>query len=117
MICIVNSMLSNWGRWAVRGNDGGVGYPKMSPMFNNMPKGDSYSSHVFWVDQDILDTDKAINRLEPSDRIVCIEVYQKGGPVGEICARLNLAKRTYYDRLHRIHNELMGHINDISCGL
>ena len=116
MIVYINGLLVKWGHWASRGKDGGVGYPSMSPMFNNMPKGDSYSSHVVWTDPDISDTDTAVNRLQSDDRIICIEMYQKGGKSKDIYTRLNMAQRTFYDRVHRIHNELMGHLNDISCG-
>lgn len=117
MIYVVNSMLVKWGNWASRGRDGGVGYPSISPMFNNMPKGDSYSSHIFWTDQDILDTDKAVNRLEPEDRVICIEMYQIGGKTKDIYERRNIPRQRFYERLHRIHNDIMGHLNDISAGI
>lgn len=122
IILVVNHMLCNWGRWSARQRDGGNGYPKMSPMFNHMPKGNAYESHCPDVDKDLLDTDAAIKRLERTDRVLCIEIYQVGGSGREIAKRLNMSQAGYIRSvmrvdLPRIHRELMGHLNDISAGM
>lgn len=122
IILVINHLLCNWGRWAARQHDGGNGYPRMSPMFNHMPKGNSYESHCPDINQDVLDTDAAIKRLERSDRVICIEMYQIGGSGREIARRMRIEQSTYVRKtmridLPRIHRELMGHLNDISAGL
>lgn len=122
IILVINHLLCNWGRWAARQHDGGNGYPRMSPMFNHMPKGNSYESHCPEINQDLLDTDTAIKRLERSDRVICIEVYQIGGSGREIARRMRMCHSTYIRKtmrvdMPRIHRELMGHLNDISAGL
>lgn len=122
IILVVNHMLCSWGRWSARQRDGGNGYPRMSPMFNHMPKGNAYESHCPDVDQDLLDTDEAIKRLEQKDRVLCIEIYQVGGSGRAIAKRLNMSQMSYIRNvmrvdLPRIHRELMGHLNDISAGL
>lgn len=122
IILHINHLLCAWGRWSARQLDGGNGYPCVSPMFNDMPKGDAYQSHCLNVDQDQVDTDGAIQRLDQRDKILCIEIYQIGGSTREIASRLGMARTTYQRNvlrmdLPRIHRELMGHLNDISAGL
>lgn len=122
IILVINHMLCNWGRWAARQHDGGNGYPRTSPMFNHMPKGNAYESHCPDLDQDLLDTDEAVKKLQRSDRVLCIEIYQIGGSGREIAKRLHMCQSTYVRKvmridLPRIHRELMGHLNDLSAGL
>ena len=122
IILVINHMLCNWGRWAARQHDGGNGYPRMSPMFNHMPKGNAYESHCPNIDQDLLDTDEAIKRLKQEDRVFCIEIYQIGGSGRDIAKRMNIEQSAYVRKvmrveIPRIHRELMGHLNDISAGL
>lgn len=122
VILVIDHMLCNWGRRSARQRDGGNGYPRTSPMFNHMPKGNAYESHCPDIDQDLLDTDEAIKRLERKDRVLCIEIYQIGGSCRVIADRLRMPKTTYFRKvigieLPRIHRELMGHINDISAGV
>lgn len=118
----IDHLLCAWGRWSARQRDGGNGYPRISPMFNDMPKGDAYESHCPNIEQDQLDTDTAISRLDQPDRAICVEIYQVGGSSREIAGRMGMP-RTSYDRkvlriaLPRIHRELMGHLNDISAGM
>jgi len=122
IIVVINHMLCNWGRWAARQHDGGNGYPRTSPMFNHMPKGNAYESHCPDLDQDLLDTDEAVKKLQRPDRVLCIEIYQIGGSTREIASRIGMARTTYERNvlrmdLPRIHRELMGHLNDISAGI
>ena len=91
-------------------------------MFNHMPKGNAYESHCPDLDQDLLDTDEAVKKLQRSDRVLCIEIYQIGGSGREIAKRLHMCQSTYVRKvmridLPRIHRELMGHLNDLSAGL
>lgn len=122
IILHINHLLCAWGRWSARQHDGGNGYPRMSPMFNSMPKGDAYESHCLNIDLAQLDTDKAIRRLNQQDRVICIEIYQIGGSTREIASRIGIPRTTYERNvlridLPRIHHELMGHLNDISAGI
>lgn len=122
IILVIDHMLCNWGRWSARQRDGGNGYPRMSPMFNHMPKGNAYESHCPDIDQDLLDTDEAIKRLEPKDRVLCIEIYQVGGSGRAIASRMRIDQNRWVRQvmrvdLPRVHRELMSHLNDISAGV
>lgn len=122
IILHINHLLCAWGRWSARQLDGGNGYPRSSAMFNHMPRGDAYESHCPNLDQDQLDTDAAINRLNRKDSAICIEIYQIGGSSREIASRMGMPRTTYERNvlridLPRIHRELMGHLNDISAGI
>jgi hypothetical protein len=120
IILAINHLLCRWGRWAARQKDGGNGYPRMSPMFNNMPKGNAYESHCPELDQDLLDTDEAVRKLERKDRALCIEIYQIGGSGREIARRLQMCHSTYIRKtmrveLPRIHRELMLHLDEMTA--
>lgn len=122
LIPIITHMLCNWGRWAVRQDDGGKGYSRSSPMFNYMPKGDAYNSQCPEIDIDANDTNEAIKRLSTTDRALCIEIYKNGGSDREIARRMGIEQSAFSRKikridLPRIHRELMGHLNDISAGL
>lgn len=122
VILVIDHMLCSWGRWSARQRDGGNGYSRTSPMFNLMPKGNPYESHCPHIDQDLLDTDEAIKRLDQKDRVLCIEIYQIGGSGRAIAGRMCIDQNRWVRQvmrvdLPRIHRELMGHLNDISAGV
>lgn len=122
IIIHIEHLLCAWGRWSARQRDGGNGYPCVSPMFNDMPKGDAYQSHCPNIDQDQLDTNEAINRLDKDSRVLCIEIYQIGGSGRDIASRMRIEQSKWVRHimrveLPRIHRELMGHLNDISAGI
>lgn len=114
----VEHLLSAWGRWAQRKASKGIGFPSCSPMFKDAPVGKFYESRPpLGLDQaDCEATDKAIQRLSAEDRRLCVEVYQIGGKTVEIAARLGWHRQRVPERLQRMHQELLGYLNDIAAG-
>lgn len=113
----VEHLLSTWGRWARRQVAGGIGFPSCSPMFKDMPVGKSYGSRppLGVGGDDCEATDRAVRRLSPENRRLCVEVYQVGGKTVEIAARLGWHRQRVPERLQRMHQELLGHLNDIAA--
>lgn len=118
MILYVNGLLCSWGSWARRSAARGLGYPSVSPMFKDAPAGKGYGSKVpLGVDDaDNAATDAAIQRLSAEDRRLCIEVYQIGGTTVEVASRIGCHRQRVPERLHRMHQELLGYLNDIAAG-
>ena len=119
MIPYVNVQLSIWGKWAVRQNSSGLGYPSVSPMFNQAQHGGSYGSQLppgVCDCEYVRETDQAVQRLPVEDRALCVEFYQRGGTAVAIASRLGMARQRLYERLDAVHRAVMGHLNDIAAG-
>lgn len=117
MIPYADHLLCSWGQWSRRMAARAVGYPSCSPMFRDAPGGQGYASRppLGLGRQDNAVTDLAIQRLDPEDRRLCVEVYQVGGKTVEVAARLGWYRERVSRRLHVVHQALLGHLNDIAA--
>lgn len=122
MIPYVGTQLSIWGKWVVAKSSKGIGYAAICPMFKDQRHGGVYASQPpmgVTVDgmDNILDTDKAVQRLDQVQRQLAYEFYVRSGKGVEVAARLGIAKRTLYDRIAALHQSMLGHLNDVAAGL
>lgn len=117
MIPYADHLLCSWGQWSRRMAARAVGYPSCSPMFRDAAAGQGYASRPpLGLDrQDNAVTDLAVQRLDPEDRRLCVEVYQVGGKTVEVAARLGWYRERVSRRLHVVHQALLGHLNDIAA--
>lgn len=101
-------LLSMWGRWAVKRASGSLGYPSISPMFNNAPKGDSFGSSVPLGigEPELLMVDAAINRLPSVLKLAVIEAYQRGGSLREVGRRMGVSHKTVGKYLTEAHLQI-----------
>lgn len=135
MRVMVNGLLSAWGDWAVRGEDGGVGWAKCSPMFRDIPSGHcSFESKpppgIGRQSSECEVTDQAVRMLKDQDvRLfdVCMAFYKPGvvkvdRARGEkltgqkVADHLGLSKRTMYVRLETMKQRILGNLNDLGAG-
>ena len=118
MIDYINRQLNAWGAWANRRATDGLGYPSVSPMFQQVKHGrGGYRSHEpAGVCEYVHETDAAVQRLAPEDQKICIEFYRRGGSVVAIANRLGIARQRLYERLDAVHRAVMGHLYDIAAG-
>ncbi len=63
-------------------------------------------------------TNQAVNHLAPELRATIQEAYLRGGTVKQKTRALGLKRRdTYYARLTRAYNTLLGYFNDLGAGI
>lgn len=121
MIPYVNTLLVAWGRWVIRQQDGGVGWPKCSPMFSDVPHGvvPAGSKPPLGIGARISEceqTDTAMRRLNEADRMLLREVYVIGGTTKAIAERLGWHRQRVPERLDAAGVRLLGHLNDLAAG-
>jgi len=121
MIEYVHTQLSIWGKWSVRKASAGIGYPAISPMFIDVRFGGVYGSRPpagveVCGSDNVFDTDLAVRRLTPEQKRMVVEYYVVGGSAVDVSRRLGVARQRMYERLHSLHQVVLGHLNDVVAG-
>lgn len=101
-------LLSMWGRWAIRRASGGLGYPSVSPMFKDAPRGDSFGSQepLGIGEPEMLMVNAAVERLPGVLKLAVIETYQRGGSLRAIGARMGISDKTVGKYLADAHQKI-----------
>ena len=121
MIPYVDAQLSIWGKRSVAMMSRGLGFSSVCPMFKQDRYCGGYGSATpigvtVGAIENIVDTEAAVDRLKQEEKVLIVEYYVIGGKGIEVAARLGMAKQRMYERLHIVHNEVLGHLNDIAAG-
>jgi hypothetical protein len=122
MIEYIHVQLAIWGKWTARQAAKDVGYPSVSPMFNQVQHGGAYESRppagVTVGDiNEIQDTDDAVSRLSESDKSLVNAYYVRQLPVVRIARDMGLHRQRVYERLTILQQRVLGHLLDVSAGL
>lgn len=121
MLPYVNTLLVAWGKWAVRNQDGGVGWGSCSPMFRDVPSGVMPGASrpplgVGGQASECEQTDAAVRRLPEADRNLLKEVYVVGGTTKAVAERLGWHRQRVPERLDAAGQRLLGLLNDVVAG-
>ena len=121
MIPYVDTELAIWGKWVVAKASKGIGYSPICPMFKDARHSGCYGSNppvgaAIGSMDNVLDTDAAVQRLGVDQRKLCVEYYVVGGKAVEVAGRLGIARQRLYERVHALHQSMLGHLNDVAAG-
>jgi len=114
------SRMCNWANWATRGVDGGIGYPKRSAFTNNMPCG-SGMDYSLEVNEGAMEIDACMKALSLTRHELYSAVYmhyrRNDLTMADKLQSLGCVKSTYYVKIDLAHNQILGFLNDLSCGI
>jgi len=104
----IKVLLSRWGRWAIKRDSRGLGYPSTSPMFRDAPKGDGFGDAlpIGIAETDILAVDAAVMRLPEGLRLVVIYIYQRCYSLRDAARRLGFSHQSVGKYLADAHNKI-----------
>lgn len=121
MIDYIHTQLALWGKAQMADARKGLGYASVCPMFRDVKHGGVYASSPplgvsMTSRENIDDTAAAVARLGVVQRQLVVEYYVVGGTGEQVAARLGIARQRLYERLHVLHQELLGLLNDVCAG-
>ena len=122
MIDYIHAQLSIWGKAQLSDARKGLGYASVCPMFRDVKHGGVYGSAPplgvsMTSRENIEDTDNAIARLPIAQRHLAVEMYVIGGTGDQVAARLGIVRQRLYERLHALHQEVLGLTLDVVAGV
>ena len=113
MIDYINHRLICWSEWAIRRDDGGLGFPRQShytKAFISHSRGniEEINEAAMEIETSVLALRKARSDLAA----VVMEFYRKTGSAEYKARALHICRDTLYARLHQAHIWIMGWLQD-----
>lgn len=120
MILYINKRLNDWARWKLGGRGSSkspypaYNIPHKPDVDDAPPRGD----YVPINDLECCATDKCVVALNPALQKAVTEFYCRTGTTPAQKARYcGCSERTLYYRIDESHRQILGYLNDLSCGI
>ena len=113
MIEYINHRLVIWAEWAIRRDDGGLGWPRQAHYTKAVLS--HTRGNVEEINEQAMEMERAVLALGGAQPVLVkavMEFYRKGGSVEYKARMLGVCRDTLYTRLHQSHIWLMGWLQD-----
>lgn len=112
--------LNQWAQWVSRRDDGGIGYPKSVPYINLMPR-DGFSSSTPEISEECLEVEKCVMAVRAVNQelhtVLLLAYVQVNITVEQKLKRLGCCEKTYYNKIGRCNQMVLGFLNDLAAGM
>lgn len=116
MIPAIDTILSRWGKWVIKSDSKGLGYPSTCPMFRDFRSGEVHRSSpplgIFTGRDTLDDVNKIVASLGRIDQVRCYEYYVVGGKKEAIAVRMGIAVREVYRWRDKLHEAVQNRMCD-----
>lgn len=121
MIPYINDRMNRWADWRLRGRfQNGLGFPAMSPMLRTGPGGAVVRSPDF--DEECFEVESAFCALQVEHAELAAVLFlfhcrARGMTVAQMARDRSCSRDTFYARIARGHQMMLGYLNDIAAGV
>ena len=113
MIEYMNSRLCLWAEWAIRRDDGGIGFPRQSQYTKAVISHNR--GNIEEINESAMEMESGVLALRSALPILfdaVMEFYRKTGSVAFKASHLHIGVATLYNRIHQAHAWLMNWLQD-----
>lgn len=105
---LIKDLLNAWGRWVIKQESGGCGYPSQSAFVSERVDNCNRSTDTFYeqTPDDIKNIDAEINKLPPTFRRILVLEYSKPGNQSTKAAKLGIPQQVFSQRVKYIQEQL-----------
>lgn len=121
MIPYINDRMNRWADWRLRGRfQNGLGYPSRSPMLRMAPAGAPVRAPDF--DDECFEIESAYCALQVTHAELAAVLFlfhcrARGMTVAQMARDCSCSRDTFYARVTRGHQAILGYLNDIAAGV
>ncbi len=121
MIPYINTRMNRWAEWRLVGRyQNGLGFPSTSPSLREGPGGLTVRAPDF--DDEAFEVEAAFCALQVTDAPLAAVLYlfhcrARGMTVAAMARECGCHRDTFYARVARGHQAILGYLNDIAAGV
>lgn len=121
MIPYINDRMNRWADWRMRGRfHSGLGYPSAAAFLRLAPS--EYGSRVPVLDEECFEVENAFIALLCENQCLAEVLFLfhcrgSGMTVAQMARECRCCRDTFYSRVTRGHQAIMGYLNDLAAGM
>lgn len=115
----VINRLNAWAAWSIRRQDSGLGYPKSVSFVNQMSKS-GFGSISPEIAEECFEVERCVIALAITNQELYQVIdlsYRRTMTCEQRCKAAGCVKSTFYLKLGRAHQMVLGYLNDIAAGM